>query len=174
MALLVIGFINPKKSLFWDKKGPTKKKSAFVYSGFMILFFILFGVTSDSKTVSKLSDKTSETEKTDVSDKPKEEEKKIDMPAEQKLAVLDANTFVDTTDIKVIRMKTLLNDLASDYEQSRDTIADYTSRAQGVLHDRGIQENCLNILEEMHKAGKIENTSYKEAVTLYVMLRDKQ
>jgi hypothetical protein len=47
LILLIIGFFNPKTSLFWDKGERTKKKSRFVYGGLTILFFILFGVVSD-------------------------------------------------------------------------------------------------------------------------------
>ncbi len=49
IALLIIGVFNPAISLFWYKKEKTRKLSALIYSGLMILFFILFGVTSDSK-----------------------------------------------------------------------------------------------------------------------------
>lgn len=103
-----------------------------------------------------------------------EAEKTDDMPIEQKLAIIDATTFVDTTDIKVIRIKTLLNDLAKKYNQPIDTIAEYTSKAQGVLHDQGIQESCLDILENIRKAGKMDNTPYKDAITLYLMYRTNQ
>lgn len=172
LALFIIGFFNPTKSLFWDKKEQTKKKSALIYGGLSLIFFVLFGSTSDIRTETKTNKKSSIVEK---ANSPKySEEKADDMPAEQKLAVLDANTFVDTTNIKVIRIKTLLNDLAQKYNQPRDTIAEYTSKAQGVLHDQGIQESCLNILEDIDKAGKIDNTPYKDAITLYLMLRKNQ
>lgn len=173
LVFLVVGFFNPRRSLFWDKKERTKKKSALIYGGLTVLFFILFGVTTDTKSEAKSNDEAQAVQKTAVSN-PSKAEKTIDMPAEQKLAILDAGTFVDTTNIKVIRMKTLLDELASNYNQPRDTIADYTSRAQGVLHDKGIDESCLDILEEMHKAGKIDNTPYRDAITLYVMLRAKE
>jgi hypothetical protein len=174
VAFFIIGFFNPKTSLFWDKKERTKKKSAFVYGGFIVLSFILFGVSSDSKEAPKSNEKVSAAEKTDLPSKPREEEKASNIPTEQKLVVLDANTFVDASDIKVIRMKSLLDDLALKYAQSRDTIAEYTSRAQGVLHDKGVQESCLNILEEMNRADKIKNTPYSDAIILYLMVREKQ
>lgn len=46
-VLLLIGLFSPKTSLFWDKKERTKKRSAFVYGVFAVVFFILFGVTTD-------------------------------------------------------------------------------------------------------------------------------
>lgn len=147
---------------FSNKNQGNKKKPVFVF-GLTILFFILFSIGCDSQDPSSSKDAAKGTE-----------EKAKQMPPEQGLAVLDAGAFVDTTDIKVIRMKTLLNNLSANYSEPRDTIAEYTSRAQGVLHDNGIQESCLNILEEMNKGGKIENTKYSEAITLYLMIRVKQ
>ena len=61
LVLLVIGLFNPKTSLFWDKKVRTKKKSALVYGGLTILFFILFGVSTDTKKVSTSNDTTQTT-----------------------------------------------------------------------------------------------------------------
>jgi hypothetical protein len=58
LVLLVIGLFNPKTSLFWDKKVRTKKKSALIYGGLTILFFILFGATTDTKKRSISSDTT--------------------------------------------------------------------------------------------------------------------
>lgn len=49
LVLLVIGLFKPTTSLFWDKKERTRKRSSLVYGGLTILFFILFGVTSDKK-----------------------------------------------------------------------------------------------------------------------------
>lgn len=107
----------------------------------------------------------------DSTDKTGTENKKEPSPAE-KLAVLD-NIF-DTTDIKSIRIKTLVSELATKYGEPADTIAEYTYRAQSVLHDKGIAETCLGVLEEMHKVNKIENTPYKDAVTMYLLIRSNQ
>jgi hypothetical protein len=51
--LFIIGIFKPTTSLFWDKEKATRKKSAFVYGGLTLLFFILFGVTTDRKSTSK-------------------------------------------------------------------------------------------------------------------------
>lgn len=48
-VLLIIGFFNPQKSLFWYKKERSGTKSALVYGIALIVFFILFGITSDEK-----------------------------------------------------------------------------------------------------------------------------
>jgi hypothetical protein len=94
LILLIIGLFSPKASLFWDKKERTRKKSALVYGGLMVLFFIFFGVSNDRKLESKsaetvksssstqttdlMTDKT-ETEKTSSlnAEEPKQEYKKI-------------------------------------------------------------------------------------------------
>lgn len=58
LVFLVIGFFNPSASLFWYKNQRTKKKSALIYSGFIILFFILAGTSSDTSTMkSKLMER---------------------------------------------------------------------------------------------------------------------
>ena len=61
LVLLVIGLIKPTSSLFWYKKERTRKKSALVYGGLTILFFILFGVATDRKKVDALSNKEQQT-----------------------------------------------------------------------------------------------------------------
>ena len=95
------------------------------------------------------------------------------MPTEQKLAVLDADGYVDTADIKVRRIKFLLHDLAGTYNEPVDSIAEWTHRTSGVLKEKGVGETNLNVLEEMMKAGKVENTPYRDVVTLYAMIRAK-
>lgn len=49
LVLFVIGLFSPATSLFWDKKAYTKKKSAIVYGALIIICFMLFGITSDTK-----------------------------------------------------------------------------------------------------------------------------
>ncbi|HEX3933623.1 MAG TPA: hypothetical protein VHW43_03020 [Puia sp.] len=178
LVLFVIGLFNPAKSLFWDKKTPTKKKSSLVYGLLIVLFLFLIGANGDHKQEAVTADNASAAEGASGStpstaSAQQKEDKAAGMPTEQKLAVLDAGTFVDTTDIKVKRMRSLLDDLSEKYAEPRDTIAEYTSKAQGVLADKGVQESCLDILENMNKVDKLENTHYKDAVTLYVMLRAK-
>jgi len=71
-TFLVIGIFKPKTSLFWDKTNQTRKKSALVYGGLTILFFILFGVTTDKSNVHKKT-----VIKTESSDSIKQKETKI-------------------------------------------------------------------------------------------------
>ncbi|MBO2034015.1 hypothetical protein J4D99_21660 [Siccationidurans ginsengisoli] len=35
-VLLIVGIFSPKKSLFWDKQAPTRKKSALIYGGLLL------------------------------------------------------------------------------------------------------------------------------------------
>ncbi|MFM6925805.1 MAG: hypothetical protein ACKOU7_09920 [Ferruginibacter sp.] len=44
-ALLLIGFISPKISLFWYPHERTRKKSAQVYGLFLITFIIILGLS---------------------------------------------------------------------------------------------------------------------------------
>ena len=69
LILFTIGVFNPKTSLFWDKKAPTKKKSVIIYGVLTIFFFISFGFVSDSKkdtVVSKNNISKNATSTTDV------------------------------------------------------------------------------------------------------------
>ncbi len=52
--LLVIGIFKPKTSLFWDKNAATRNKSALIYGGLTVLFFTLFGITTDRKPKEKV------------------------------------------------------------------------------------------------------------------------
>ncbi len=97
---------------------------------------------------------------------------KEETPIEQKLAVID--DVYDKNDIKVVRIKTLLDNLSSKYAEPIDSIAEYTYRAKSVLRDKGIDETCQSILEQMNKTVKMENTPYKDAITLYLLVRANQ
>lgn len=89
LLFLVIGLISPKKSLFWMKENPTRKKSALIYGGVVVLSFILFGTTVDAKkaqdqdTASAALAGASNTEKTEEpAEKALTEEDKKRMTAE--------------------------------------------------------------------------------------------
>jgi hypothetical protein len=51
-VLLIVGIFSPKKSLFWDKNTPSRKKSALIYGGGLFIFFVLLVSTVDSKKAS--------------------------------------------------------------------------------------------------------------------------
>lgn len=92
-----------------------------------------------------------------------------EVPVHEKLAVID--DIYDQNDIKAIRIKTLLNDLSVKYSEPADSIGEYTYRVKAVLRDKGIDESILTILEQMNKTQKMENTPYKDAATLYLLVR---
>jgi hypothetical protein len=48
-VLFLVGVVSPKKSLFWDKKAPTRKKSALIYGGGLFLSLVLLGSSVDPK-----------------------------------------------------------------------------------------------------------------------------
>lgn len=96
-----------------------------------------------------------------------------DMPIEQKLAMLDTKTLVEPTDTRVLRIKALLDYLSQMYHEPIDSIANETYKATAYIQSKGIDETNLNILEEMNKVGTVENTPYKDALTLYVIMRAK-
>jgi hypothetical protein len=87
LLFLVIGLISPKKSLFWMKENPTRKKSALIYGGLVVLSFILFGTTVDAKkgqdTASATSTATVSSDKAEEpTEKPLTEEDKKKITAE--------------------------------------------------------------------------------------------
>ena len=74
LVLLVVGFFNPNKSLFWYKQERTTRKSSMIYGISLVAFFILFGITTDKKSKNS-SNQTSTTSTTS---------EKEEKPAEKK------------------------------------------------------------------------------------------
>ena len=64
LILLIIGWVNPKRSLFWDKQERTKKRSSWIYGSLTILFFILFGAVTDKTDVQQNQFENDKTETT--------------------------------------------------------------------------------------------------------------
>lgn len=59
LILFVIGIFKPSTSLFWYKKERTRKKSLLIYGVLIIVSFVLFGITSDTKYNTQASEKNS-------------------------------------------------------------------------------------------------------------------
>ena len=94
------------------------------------------------------------------------------MPLEHKLAIIDKG-YVTRDDIAVTRFKTLLDQLSSKYNETRQKISDVTVMGQNLLRDKyGIEESLLNIMEDMNQVliTKV-NPSYPLYATAYVHLR---
>lgn len=106
---------------------------------------------------------------TSCGDSPTTANNEKETPIHEKLAVID--DIYDQNDIKAIRIKTLVNDLSLKYAEPADSIGEYTYRVKAVLRDKGIDESILSILEQMNKTQKMENTPYKDAATLYLLVR---
>ncbi|TDW97560.1 hypothetical protein [Dinghuibacter silviterrae] len=88
----------------------------------------------------------------------------------QKLAILDN---IDTSDAKVKTMDALLQSLSAKFHEPQDTIADYTSRAEGVLKDKGIVSTSLDIMGDLDKLQAPDSLDYRGAITMYLMIRSK-
>jgi len=93
---------------------------------------------------------------------------------EYKLATIEKG-YVSRDDIIIARFGSLLQQLDSTYTESKQQIADMTVTAQKLLRDEGIKENLLNIMEGMNRlfSMRIENQSYAEYASAYVVLRRK-
>ncbi|MDN5289020.1 MAG: hypothetical protein JWR38_5294 [Mucilaginibacter sp.] len=48
---LILGFFNPRASLFWYHKEPTTTLSSFIYGGFLVFFIYLIAPTSQERVV---------------------------------------------------------------------------------------------------------------------------
>jgi hypothetical protein len=91
------------------------------------------------------------------------------IPVAQQLAIKDGIT--DTADIRAARIRGFVGILSDTYNEPEDTIGEYTYRAKQVLDDRGIPSTNLGILEDIFQMDKLDNTSYQDAVTMYLLLR---
>lgn len=92
----------------------------------------------------------------------------------QQLALIDKRKQLPTNDDYVIQMTNQLELLSNKYKEPQDTIAEWTSKVQGALHDEGIEDYNLNILQEISKMPKMDNTKFKDVVTLYGTEKSKQ
>lgn len=93
-----------------------------------------------------------------------------DIPIENKLGVLDGWSPNEKS-ARVNRIRKLLDHIASTDSVPVDTIAEYTSRAKGVLYDNGIEKTCTEILEDLNKQGSASPINFQDKVTLYLMTK---
>ncbi len=88
------------------------------------------------------------------------------------LATIDKG-YVTRDDVAVTRFRTLLDQLSSKFNGTRQQISDVTVKGQSLLRDKyGIEESLLNIMEDMNQVliTKV-NPSYPLYATAYVHLR---
>ena len=89
------------------------------------------------------------------------------------LATIDKGGYVTRSDVAVTRFRTLLDQLSSKYNGTRQQISDVTVKGQSLLRDKyGIEESLLNIMEDMNQVliTKVD-PSYPVYATAYVHLR---
>lgn len=72
LVLLIIGFFNPKTSLFWYNKEKSRTTSSIIYGIALIASFILFGVTTDTSKTSTKSNNAGSTKNEAVEEETKE------------------------------------------------------------------------------------------------------
>ena len=88
----------------------------------------------------------------------------------QKLAILDR---VDTASSDCQLINGYLEHISATFHEPQDTIANYTSKAEGVLKDKGVATTCLDILRDMDGFKRPDSLDYKSAITMYAMIRTK-
>jgi hypothetical protein len=150
LVLLVIGLFKPTTSLFWDKKERTRKKSAIVYGGLTILFFILFGVTTDRKKADIASNK--EQQAATVSTKSQKTEPATTQPEK----VTKENPFDNTQSLTNTLSQNGIGELkpwSNPMEMGWGSLTDYFqfgNKKDGV----GMQNNIAYYLEGDEKSAK--------------------
>ena len=96
---------------------------------------------------------------------------------EYMLTFLDVSEKIKETDKRVIVIKKYLDTLSLRYNEPTDTIAEYTSRAQVTLQQRGFRYSNSSILKNMCLYSK--NTAnlsakYKEVINLWAAKVNKE
>jgi hypothetical protein len=87
----------------------------------------------------------------------------------QQLTLIDKRKVLPTDSDYVIQVTNQLELLSNKYKEPQDTIAEYTNKVQSLLHSDGIEDYNLNILRELSKLPKLDNTKFKDVATLYAM-----
>lgn len=93
------------------------------------------------------------------------------------LAILDAGVDMPENDIRVNKIRNYLEKVCKQFTQPPDTIAEYTSRCQGMLYNHGIEQKCVDILHDAFIDNQ-ENSKlkmkYQDYIILYVMMKTNQ
>lgn len=91
------------------------------------------------------------------------------------LASLNAEGFIPRDHLTVARFRSLLDQLATTYADSKQEIADTMVRARSLLKKDGIRESLLNITEAMNQLfiTPIPNLRISDYAAAYVTLRQK-
>ncbi len=100
----------------------------------------------------------------------KGENKTKEQPLEYTLAVIDAGESVSEDDIRIARFRSLLTQLSSKYAETPEKIGNMTAFIKQKLHDNGINESMLNIMEGINTL-PVGNQKYDTYLTLYLSSR---
>jgi hypothetical protein len=92
------------------------------------------------------------------------------MTPAQKLAMLD---HLDTTSMECHAMAGYLSRIAQRFQEPEDTIANYTSKVEDVLKEKGVATSSLEILRDMDGFKRENNIDYQGAIVMYGMIRTK-
>ena len=91
----------------------------------------------------------------------------------RKLETIDTKGYITEDDPRVLSANSLLKDVAYNFKEPVDSIAEHTQKLQGVLHDKGIDVSCLEILKVMRKANRSLYKNYQDACFLYYLVSDQ-
>ena len=91
----------------------------------------------------------------------------------RKLETVDTKGYVTEDDSRVLRANSLLKDVSNRFNEPVDSIAEDTQKLQGVLHNKGIDVSCLEILKVMRTADRKLYKNYQEACFLYYLVADQ-
>lgn len=145
-----------------EKKKQTAKETATGILGLIVIVFVVYlALPSCGDDTTPASTQEQETKRS----------------PELMLAILDAGVDMPENDIRVNAIRNYLEKVATQFNEPKDTIAEYTSRCQGVLNDHGIPETCHDILHNIFLA-HWEQTElkmkFKEVTVLYAMEKTNQ
>lgn len=93
---------------------------------------------------------------------------------EEQLAVIEENGPVRDSDIRIARFRSLLNQLATTFPNTKQSIADMTVTARERLKKEGVEESLLKIMEGMNQIfTERSQHQYSEVLAAYIVLRVK-
>lgn len=94
---------------------------------------------------------------------------------EEMLASIDKGYTVNADDISVNRFRSFVRRLSKTFKEDEQQIADMTVLAKKTLHEKGIDESMLTIMEGMNgiPSYSIVNKEYSEYLSAYIVLRDQ-
>ena len=143
-----------------------------------IVFCVIVSVKNSNSAIksndnSALSDKKVDSLAAVYTNDP--EEKQInEMTLAQKLVLIESGEDRSVNDPYVITVDNLLNELSEKYHEPKDTIADYTQKAQAVLKEDDVTIQAAKLMNEVNVSKRYKGTKYKDMISVYMMLYGKR